>query len=239
MLKSIILRKLRNSEFIQFFSNFFSILLKHRPAEIGIQEQLTPVVEDLEKIKTIHGNGKGSDISKELEDIDTRRDNCITGIQTVIEGYTYHYDDEMKEAAEILLSKINNYGPSIARQNYPTETSTLNSIAAAFTGEEKYMAALLKLTLTDWVVKMEEENVYFDQRYLDRVDESSKQSDDKIKELRKSTTENYYELRDHLNAHSTLKKEVYQTVMAELNGLIDEYNLLIKRRRSGKDEGEK
>ena len=53
MLKSIILRKLRNSEFIQFFSNFFSILLKHRPAEIGIQEQLTPVVEDLEKIKTI------------------------------------------------------------------------------------------------------------------------------------------------------------------------------------------
>ena len=239
MLLSIYLMRLRNSKFIQFFANLISILLKYQPKELGIEEQLQAVVEEIEKIKPLHGSDKSSEISAELKDLDDFRDDCINGIEKVLDGYTNHYDPDIKKTAELLLSKIQNYGPTIARQNYPTETASLTSITDAFISEEKFITGLAKLTLTTWVGKLKEKNDFFNQRYLDRVDESAKKNDDKIKELRQSTTTNYYELRDHLNAHYTLKKEKFSPIMAELNVLIDEYNGIIKRRRGSKDTEDK
>ncbi len=238
MLQTIKLMKLRVKEFIQFFADFTSILERNNPEALKIKEQLKPVVDELEKIKVIDGTDKGSDISEELKLIDERRDDDITGIRIVVEGYTYYYEEKTRKAAELLLNIIDNYGPSIARQNYPTETASINGIMEKFKSDDECKNALSLLNLNNWTVKLDEENTLFNQRYLDRVDEKAKQSEEKIKELRKSTTDYYYELRDHLNSHSTLNKGSYKPVMDKLNKLIEEYNGIVNRRKGGKSSEE-
>lgn len=236
MLRNLRFSRLRNSEFIQFIADLIAILLKFNPKELGIEKQLTPINTGLEKINELQGISRGSDISKELEDIDTRRDNCIDGIIAVAEAYQHHYDPEFVEAATLLLNKINNYGDAIARQNYPTETASINGISGAFSSEPLLIKALTNLHLTDWAAKLKEENDYFNQRFLDRVDETSKKSDDKTIELRKTTTDNYHTLRIHLNSHATLHPATFKPIVDQLNELIDKYNGIIKRRSGGKNK---
>ena len=231
MIKSITLQKLRNSEFIQFFLNMFSIIRKYDTNELNIDGELNAVVDEVEKIKKNHGADKGSEISNELKEIDNRRDDCITGIRMIAEAYTYHYEKNIKEAAELLLNKIDDFGPSIAKQNYPTETTSINGIVDAFNTDKKFKEALNLLHLLDWAAQMDTENTYFNQRYLDRIDEQSKQSVENIKDLRKLSTEKYYTLRDHLVAHATLQGEPYTTIINQLNELIDEYNIVLNRRK--------
>jgi hypothetical protein len=231
MILSIYLQRLRNSEFIQFFTDLISIFKKQNPEELGIKAQLDPLEKDVESIKTVQGTLKGSDISDELKGIDNRRDDCITGIRTVIEGFTYHFEQNIREAAEALLTKIDSFGSSIARQNYPTETTSLKGIIDSFTKEEKLKSALSLVNLTSWAAQMEKENNLFNQRYLDRIDETSKQSEDKITALRKSTIEKYFTLREHVSSHATLNtNENFKTIIDQLNALIDKYNGIIKRR---------
>jgi hypothetical protein len=237
MILSIYFKKLRNSEFIQFFTDLFSILAKFNTKEMLIQDQIEPIKPDLETVRTINATATGSDISDELDEIDNRRDKCINGIKTVVEGYTNHYDAKIREAAQLLLNKIETFGPGIAKQNYPTETTSLKGIVDAFKNEEKLKLALAFLGLTPWAEKMEEENNLFNTRYLARVDEVSKETNDKIIVLRKSINEKYYTLREHIKSHATLKtNDQYPALIDQLNALIDKYNGIVKR-RSGKNKG--
>jgi len=233
MILSIYFRRFRNSEFIQFFNDLFSIFLKQNTEELGIKEQLDPIVPELESIKSIHATLKGSNISDDIKVIDNRRDDCITGIRKVLEGYTFHFDQPVKDAAQSLLNTIDTFGTSIAKQNYPTETTSLKGIHDSFTKEEKLINALSLLNLTDWVGQMDKENNLFNTRYIDRIDETAKQTEDKIAELRKLVVEKYYTLRNHLTSHATLKpNENYKLVIDQLNALIEKYNGIIKRRGS-------
>jgi uncharacterized protein YeaO (DUF488 family) len=238
MILSIYLKKLRNSEFIQFFTDLISIFKKFNPEEMGIKAQLDPLEKDIESIKSVHNTLKGSDISDEIKEIDVRRDDCITGIRTVVEGYTYHYEQSVREAAQALLTKIDSFGTSIAKQNYPTETTSLKGIIDSFNKEEKLKNALTTVNLTAWAAQMEKENNQFNQRYLDRIDETSKQTDDKIAALRKSTVEKYFTLREHVSSHATLNTNAnFKTIIDQLNILIDKYNGIIKR-RGGNGKGD-
>jgi len=238
MLQNLKFSRIRNSEFIQFIVDFIAILLKFNPKELGIEEQLNPVETELKKMEELQGANRGSDISKELGEIDTRRDNCIDGILGIAEAYLLHFNQEFREAASLIVNKINNYGTAIARQNYPTETASINGITAAFSSEPALQNALTKLHLTEWAAKLKEENDFFNQRFLDRVDETSKKSDLKTKELRKNITDNYNTLRNHLNSHSTLNATTFKPIMDQLNELIDKYNGMVNRRSGGKTQAE-
>ncbi len=225
------MQKLRNSEFIQFIADLLSIFQKQNTTELGIKEQIDPIIPDLESMKTIHGTMKGSDISDELKAIDDRRDDCIKGIHAVLEGFTYHFDTNIKEAAQTLLNTIDTFGASIAKQNYPTETTSLKGIIDIFNTQEKAKSAVALLNIGTWANQTEKENNLFNTRYLDRVDETAKLTDDKIKELRKSITEKYFTLRDHVTAHATLKQnENYKLIIDQLNSLIEKYNGIVKKR---------
>lgn len=234
MLQSLILLKLRNSEFIQFFADFIAIITRHNTEPLLVEEQLSPVAENLEKAKTLYRESKGNDISEELESIDDARDDCITGISGVAEGYSNHYVEATREAADLILNKIGIFGSSIARQNYPTQTATLDGIANIYNTDADVKNAATLLHLNAWFEKMESLNVFFNKRLLDRIDDKAKQSDDKLKELRNIITQHYYILRNHLNAHATLSKDIYEPVMSQLNELIEEYNGILKR-RAGKN----
>ncbi|MBN1253401.1 MAG: hypothetical protein JXR51_16445 [Bacteroidales bacterium] len=239
MLQTIKLYNLRNGEFLQFFIDAITISLKFNTEELGIKEQINSIISEIESFKSIYGQNRGSDISDELKDIDIRRDNCITGIRIVLEGYKHHYNTAFSEAATILLNKIDSFGSAIARQNYQIETSSINGIINSFNKEENLSNAILTLSLTDWINKMDEENKLFNRRYLDRIDEASKQSEDKVKELRKTTIEKYRIFSNHLTAHITLKgEESYKPISDQLNELIDKYNLIISRRVNTKTEEE-
>lgn len=87
---------------------------------------------------------------------------------------------KIKEAAELLLAKIEIYGNSIADHNYPTETTSLNGITEAFTTEDVYINALETLHLTKWNEVMKQKNNIFKERYLDSIEEEALGDEDKI-----------------------------------------------------------
>ena len=238
MLQTIKLMKLRIKEFTQFFMDLITIIDRYGGEKLKVATQVKPVAENTKKLKEISDEERGSEISDELKQIDDNRDEDIIGIRTVVEGYTHHYDEKIKEAAELLLKSIDHFGPSIAKQNYPTETASLSGISKKFTTDKKCIEALSVIHLNDWFLKMDKENKFFNERYIDRTDENSKKLDEKAKELRKTVTEDYYTLRNHLNAYATIEEEAYSPVIKQINDLIVQYNDMVARRQGNKGDEE-
>jgi molybdopterin converting factor small subunit len=236
MIKGLKISHLRNSEFIEFFTNLIAIIFKFDPEKLGIKKRFELIEPNLKKVEELHGKLKKSKFTKEKEDLDKERDKCIKGISKIIDGYTDHYDEKIKEAAEILLAKIDTYGSSIADQNYPTETTSLTGITTAFTTEKIYIQALETLHLAEWSQLMKEKNDTFRDRYLASIEEKALVDEEKVKDLRITIGQDYGELKKHINAHLTLTPENYQALVAEINSLLDEFNGLLNRRKGGKDD---
>lgn len=59
-----------------------------------------------------------SEKTKDILALDQRRDDAINGIYYFLLSYTYHFNEEQRGKAKLLLSNIELYGSGIARLNY-------------------------------------------------------------------------------------------------------------------------
>ncbi|MUP36830.1 hypothetical protein GNY23_03280 [Labilibaculum sp. 44] len=110
-------------------------------------------------------------------------DKSLVGIQTVINAYTYHFDAEIKESADVLTTSLKKYGTAITKQNYQGETGTVNSILDEWKRESAFVNAINKLALTDWVVELGTANTQVNTDYLDRAKEDAESPEIKIVDL--------------------------------------------------------
>lgn len=237
MLQSIKLNHLRSGEFIQFYTDVISICDQANSEELGIKLQVDDLKKKVKTLNNGYGKERGSDITIELSEIDSRRDNCITGIRAVADAYSLHYNNDFAEAANHLITKIDSYGGRIAKQNYQAETTILNNLCDAFEQVKELKEALQKLHLSAWAKTLKQENQLFNQRFIDRINESAQQNEEKFKELRDQVNDAYRIFCNHISAHVTLKGiEGYAAIVDPLNSLIENYNLTIKRRIQPVDE---
>lgn len=234
MINSITLYSLRNSEFIQFLTDFLAIVLQKDPTAMQVKKQYDAVAALENSLEALFKTDKGSDITDELIALDLRRDNAFNGISTLVSGYSYSTDAAVKQNSKLLTDHLALFGIGIAKDNYQSETATLRNIIADWTNKPELKAALTALNLISLQTELEAANTAFGTKYLERAQEVGAVSPDTIKAKRLEAANVYYKLRDALDAHFTLEDgaEPYASTINSLNALIDSYNTLLANRKS-------
>ncbi len=225
MIKSIQLLRLRNDEHVQFNNDLLKFCEENNPEALKIKNQYDNLLAGTQKMEQAYLQTRGSELTKKITAEDEVRDKLVTGIEQGAVFYTYHFEAEYTEAAELLLQEIKKYGTGIARMNYQAETAALNDLIDKVKNNDKLNAAVTLLGLMQWFTKLEESNNRFNDLYIDRIKENAQKPDLNLKELRKESAEQYKELVKHIEANTLLNpSESYETLIKQLNNLIDKYN---------------
>jgi len=231
--------KLRNNEFIQFIKLLNEILNSNDPEVLKVKDQCNDLAALLATLSALFKPNLGSAITKELQEIDARRDTAMTGIEMQIKSFTYYFDEDKREAANLLDSSLATYGSGISRLNYQAETSTIASIIQKWENETSLTAALTTLGLIAWVAELKAANNLFEERYIARLKDNANSPEEKTIELRKEIIQSYRTLLAHLQAHATLSTDnSYDAVIQQINQLIEQYNKLVAARGTNKEEEE-
>ena len=230
-------RKLRNNEFIQFIKLLVEILKSNDPEVLKVKAQYDDLAGLLATLSAIFKPDLGSAITQELEGIDERRDTAITGVEMQIKSFTYCFDADKREAANLLSSSLVTYGSGLSRMNYQAETSTIVSIIQKWESDAALIAALTTLGLIAWVAELKTANKLFEERYIARLKDDADSPEEKTIELRKQIIQSYRSLLAHLQAHATLSTDnSYDAMINQTNQLIEQYNKLVAARGSNKEE---
>lgn len=238
MITSIDLSKLRNSEFLQFMTDYLGVVNLNNTTTLQVKQQHTNLQAIVKTIEALFKVDTSNALSDELQALDTRRDAAINGIAALINGYTYHYDATTKAHAIALNNHLAIFGVSIAKNNYQSETTILRNIINDWDTQPKLTAAITALGLTAWKKELETANSTFATKYITRTQELGAANPDNIPTKRTEAINAYYALRDRLDAFFTINDGAapYNKAVSELNALIAQYNTLLAGRQASKPD---
>jgi len=230
MINSIDLPHLRNANYLQFQKDFLSIISRNNPSTLQIETKYDELSAKVDELESLFKKALANPMSQELLVLDGRRDDAINGIYYTALANSYHYEAEIKQAADLLLANISLYGSGIARLNYQAETATITSLINDWENKPELTQAIENLNLKAWKDELKTINTEFATRYLDRTQDYGNATPETLKIKREETNIVYYALRDRINALHLLIEtppSPYITVINQLNALIQQYNLLV------------
>ncbi len=237
MINSIKLNNLRNGEYSQFLTDILAITGQNGPTVLNVQPQFDALKAVSAEIELLFKVPAGNIITKELEELDARRDSAITGINALVSGFAYSTDPATRNNAALLANHLSSFGSNIAKDNFQSETATIRNLIHDWDNKPNLTSAFAALGLFTWRVELEDANNNFSQQYLTRATEMGSASPDSISNLRLDANEAFYQLRDHLNAYFTINNgaDPFGKTVSAINGLLDNYNNLIARRVTNPD----
>ena len=237
MITAIDLSKLRNGEYISFLKNFSEIINLNDTNALLVKDEKDALDAENKKIEDLYLILQGSELTPEIEALDARRDKAINGITITINGYTYYFEADKSDAADVLTNALKPYGSGIALLNYPLETAQIDSLVNDIKSKPNLMAAANTLGLANWFTELSNANSAFNKKYLDRTQEIGAANPDNIKTLRLIANDKYYELRNMIDGFYITKKKIdpWKKTVNELNALIDQYNTLLIGRKTSSE----
>lgn len=239
MFISLLIYNLKNSEFIQYFDFLLELIQTNDPERLKIKELFLRLQQKFQLLASVFKPERGSGITPQLQEADERRDAAVNGIIASLEADTYHFNPERSKAARLLLNAIDVYGRGIARLNYHSETSTVESIANKLLQAPENVDALKFLDKYEWVEELKDANMVFRNYYLDRLREDSESPEIRIKEVRKEMVELHRLMLNQIEAFSTISSdEVYPETVRSINRLIERYNQMVLTRQEDEDPSE-
>ncbi len=225
------LNRYRHGEFLQYLKDILQLLGEQDIAALQLTTQHDALQPQVAAIDAAFKQSQGSEITQELITLDEQRDNALTGLRAVINGYQYHFEQATSNAAKALLNNIDNHGNNIQRLSYQEQTAVLNSIIADWEGQTELTAAVTALNLTTWLDYLKTTNSSFATRYLSRVEEQAANATGDIPELREQATTSYRALIAHIKAHATLATAPqHSTLLEQISVLAGQYNQVVDNR---------
>jgi Family of unknown function (DUF6261) len=233
-MNTIELQLLRNAEYLQYVKDFSGIIALNNPETLQIDAKLSAFNARIAELEALYKKALANDKTRELLLLDERRDNAINGINYFALSQSYHYNNEKRQKAQLILNNIALYGSGIPRLNYQAETATLNNLIRDWENKPELMDAITYFDLSDWVNELKDANDQFNAKYLSRTQEYGDANPDTIKSKREEVNAAYYALRDRIDALHLLVEtspSPYTTVINQLNALTDQYNVLLVNRK--------
>lgn len=226
------LNRYRNAEFLQYMTDVLDLLANHDLETLAIQPQHNELAPLVNKIDAVFKQSQGSGLTKDIIALDARRDSAIVGIRSIVEGYTYHFEEGTAIAANLLKDNLSTYGSNIQRLSYQEQTAVMNSIVKDWETNGELQAAVTALNLTNWLTELKAANVNFSAKYLERVGEEAVNPSANITGLREQTTVAYRQLMDHIMAHATLlgQSSTHQNIINHIDVLAGKYNQVVDNR---------
>jgi hypothetical protein len=230
-IKRIVLNKLKNEEWFNFFTEFKTFVEEITPEALDIEELfvvftgLYAMADDtLEQIRK-------SDFTSLIIQQDDARDNAFRGLESSVRVSLRHYDAKKRTAAERLVSLFEHYG-NVADRPYNEETATVYNFLQDI--RNRYEPEIAVLKLAGWLDELERTNNEFEKNVLERNREYAGKTELNMLDIRKKTGRVYLDVLERIEALSLVKgDETYAPFIRTLNANIERYISTVNR-RSGK-----
>ena len=234
-INSINLPRYRNSEHLAFMSEIREKFQKYDLLEVDILSEMYG--NFIEATKTEDESFSmiiASDFTKQLGELDIKRDLSFTGFLEQLRCYLNYGEDLEIEMAHRIMIEYNDLKGDIRKKSYPVQsTDTLIFIDAL---RSKLQEEIETLSLAKWQNRIEQDNVKFMNLYNDRQrQEAEKDSLQRLKDSRIESDKTYAAIVKRINAGIIFNgEEKYKTLVLDLNVSIDYYNhtLAIRKGRA-------
>ncbi len=220
----------RNYEHFQFHSQFSNLVMEHGAEILNIKGQyegayLPCLQKEDQCLKLIIK----SPFTKNLQEMDEKRDCIVRGLTFVIKDHLFHPDPEVVKAAQRLQILTNAYG-KIHNEPYDGETAAIHNLVKDLTGSYETDASMLNLG--DWIAGLDSCNQQFEGLIKERDYESMARTDLRMETVRKELDLIYYGIIEDINARIRIEgATVYATFVEEHNIQIEHYKMIIAQRQ--------
>lgn len=232
MITSATIGRYRIKEFIQFIQNSLIIINQHSPNKLRIKAQYNGLNKEFLQLEQAYKQESMSETGIKLVELDAQRDQAIICLRMISEGYVRHPKEALRSAGELVVDCINKYGTRLYSLNYSAETAALKNIVRDLQSIPTCAQAIKDMHLEEVVNEMKKANQEFEQVFIQRLEETSKEETQSTRELVQSTSEAYRTLVKHIEAHSTLTPSAeYTLFINHLNENIEHFNQIVDRRR--------
>ncbi|GET45741.1 DUF6261 family protein [Capnocytophaga felis] len=232
------LGKLQNAEHLALMSDVLDLLTQANLQPLGaLKEALAvQVAHEREAQKQIRKN----QYTQELEMLDDKRDALYRGLVLRVESETYSPLEETQKAAEKVQIVVDTYG-NFTKYNYQKETADIQNFVADLRSE-KFLTAVQKIGLEQWVSWLEAANEAFRTKHNQRRDEYAEQPAYNLKAIRKEADELFCKVQQTASALAILQPDdTLKTFMSKLDASVTKWKEVIAQRsgnKGGKKEAE-
>jgi len=236
MITTFSLNRLPNPEYLQFMDYVVTLVADKTPTALHVKPQHDLFKQKVTELKNIFLTAQASPITEQISEADALRDEHMIGIIKVVDGFSYHYDPDMKGSANLLLKNIQLYGRKMVRENLDRETAKIESLVGDWQNKADLVTAVDVLGLISWVTELKNSNNEFKRLYALRNDEYSQRPDQNMESKRIEVNAAYEDLCKFLNSYSVIESSNpdYEVVISGINSYVDHYSTLLKQTRSGK-----
>lgn len=223
------LKNLRNEEHYQFYTDVNALIVKYKPATLGIDAAyaaFTPLLkEESDALELI----TKSAVTANLETADHDRDVVFRGFVNSVNIGTTHFKLAVRQAASKLKVVFDHYG-NLATLPYDQETASLTSLITDL--NTTYKADVTAAGFADWVTELTARNTAFATLMASRNTEGSGKTQLRMKQVRVKVDAAYLLIVKRINSLAFLNGDtVYAPFINEMNVLILRYESTIAKRR--------
>uniref|UniRef100_UPI0032169F8D DUF6261 family protein n=1 Tax=uncultured Draconibacterium sp. TaxID=1573823 RepID=UPI0032169F8D len=201
------------------------------PVVTGIITQLTTATDELgAAIK----RSKAQSILAEKDDI---RDERVRAIGYQVQGYTYHPDEAIRNAAAVVKSVFDKYGFSVIKESYVSESSHIVSMLGDFAKPPVQAAIALLSGVTDNIAALQAAETDFENtsaEYAEELAEEDTQASASVLKKQVVTIIND-DLVVFLRTARRFQAEIYGAFAATVAEIIAKNNEQVKKRQKKSD----
>lgn len=227
--------RLINTELYQFLSLMLKAAKDADPVVSKIKPEYDIMDAVLVRMLAAINREKASELTKEIEKLDARRDTAISGFVAWVKVYSKYPKLVKREPAVILNNYLSNHGTGIATLNLQAETAVLTKIVDDCKTQQNLITALATLDGKDWIDEIEETNLAFINTYAKRSEELGEEGNkESFYDVRKEALPAYYALVDMIisryktAAADKLDITLLQKCVDQIDATITQYRQLIK-----------
>lgn len=222
---------LKPEEIHTFSIRILPIIESLMPADAFLAE-IKPIVEQKTTDLSIAiGTNRSSKFTPILMGRDNNRDLRFLGFRNYVITYTYHIDENMVQAAQVLEKIIQTRGFSLHTYGYAEETSSLKSLIEDLkTPAAK--KAIATINAQPWVESVESAHKDFEEIYQQKVATEAGEDLPQATATRKELIRYLTRLLSYLDINSEIKAEKFNPVVEKLDEVIVDMMTIARSRKS-------
>ena len=233
-IEEINFKNLHNGEHYQFHAQAGNLITKYTPTALGIADAhaayQVAFTHEGQAIVLI----QKSPITRLMTNKDYTRDELGRGLTHTLLGATYHYNNEVKQAALRLKVIFDHFG-NFMDKPYGQESSDITNLVKEMNGN--HAADVATVGLAGWLNALDTENNEFIALGSDRNTEGATKTVYRMKETRKEVDSAYGEIVKRINSLIVVNGQAaYKDFVNELNQEVAKQALIIAQRKGRNDK---
>jgi hypothetical protein len=226
--------RLLNTEFYQFLFQIRQSANEANPVISKFKPEYDILDAIMVRLLAAIDRDKASELTKEVEKLDARRDFAFSGFMLWLQGYAKYPLLPKREAAITMLNYIETHGKGIVELNFQAESSVLSKIVDDCKKETKLITALATLNDNEWLIEIESANTAFMNTYNQRSAQiGENQNKETFFDVRNEAIPAYEELVDMINSRyktavaDKIDTSLLQKCMNQIDATLTQYRQLI------------